>query len=82
MNGRIVTIPAKKEYYAANRWVSRNILASNLGLIAKRGKEGSALFAVNDLKTTEPMPGVALELYNFQHQLIQTLDTKCKEKWK
>ncbi|MES2619742.1 MAG: MG2 domain-containing protein [Bacteroidota bacterium] len=63
--------PCKSSYYNSSRWVSRNILASDLGLIAKKGAEGSMLFAVTDLKTTVPQFGVNLEVYNLQRQLIQ-----------
>ena len=67
--------PCKKEYYGSSHWVSRNVLASDLGLMAKKGMEGSMLFAVTDLKTTEPLSGVTLELYNYQKQLIQKTET-------
>lgn len=67
--------PCKNSYYNSERWVSRNILASDLGLIAKKGVEGSMLFVVTDLRTTEPLSGVLLEIYNLQHQLIQKVET-------
>ena len=35
--------------------VSRNVLASDLGIIAKGGNNKTMLFAVTDLKTTEPL---------------------------
>jgi len=67
--------PCKKEYYGANHFVSRNILASDLGLIAKRGMEGSMQFTVTDLNTTQPLSGVTLEIYNLQHQLIRKVES-------
>ncbi len=67
--------PCKREYYSPSRWVSRNVFASNLGIIAKKGMEGSLFFAVTDLNTTEPLSGVSLELYNYQHQLIKETET-------
>ncbi|HEU4718160.1 MAG TPA: MG2 domain-containing protein, partial [Bacteroidia bacterium] len=63
-------------YYG--KTVNRNILASDLGLIAKRGNDGSMLFAVNNLLTTDPVEGAQLEVYDFQHQLLTT--TKSDEK--
>ncbi|HWB65032.1 MAG TPA: MG2 domain-containing protein, partial [Chitinophagales bacterium] len=67
--------PCKRAYYNSSRWVTRNVLASDLGLLAKRGSEGSMLFTVTDLKTTKPLSGVTLEVYNLQQQLLQTTQT-------
>lgn len=70
--------PCKNSYYNSTRWVSRNILASDLGLIAKKGIEGSMLFVVTDLRSTLPQSGVMLEIYNLQHQLIQRTQTNSE----
>jgi uncharacterized protein YfaS (alpha-2-macroglobulin family) len=67
--------PCSESYYIENGSVSRNILASNLGIIAKKGNDKSMLFAVTDLVTTKPVSGVNLELYNFQQQLIASIET-------
>jgi uncharacterized protein YfaS (alpha-2-macroglobulin family) len=69
--------PCKNSYYNSARWVSRNILASDLGLIAKKGMDGSMLFAVTDLRSTLPQAGVILEVYNLQNQLIQKTETNA-----
>lgn len=61
--------PCSNAYYYS-RSISRNVLASDLGLLAKRGNDGSMLFAVNDIKTTMPLQNVEMELYNYQNQLI------------
>ncbi len=55
-------------YYGKTQ--TRNILASDLGLLAKRGNDGGMLFAVNDLITTNPVSGAQLEVYDYQHQLL------------
>jgi hypothetical protein len=62
--------PCHISYYTSNRWVSRNILASDLGLIAKKGSGDNILFVVNDLKTTKPVANVSLEVFDYQQQLI------------
>jgi uncharacterized protein YfaS (alpha-2-macroglobulin family) len=54
---------------------ARNVLASNLGILAKEGNDQSMLFAVTDLVTTEPLSGVELNIYNFQQQLLASLKT-------
>jgi uncharacterized protein YfaS (alpha-2-macroglobulin family) len=62
--------PCHSSYYTGNRNIRRNILASDLGLIAKRGGDGSTTVFVTDLKTTKPLSGVTLELINYQKQVI------------
>ncbi len=62
--------PCKKTYYNSDRMVVRNILASNLGMVAKRGSEGTMFAAVTNLLNTEPMAGINLELYDYQQQLL------------
>ena len=48
---------------------SRNVLASDLGIIAKGGSGTDLFVAVTSLVSSEPMPGVELEIYNYQNQL-------------
>ena len=45
---------------------SRNFLASNIGLIAKRGEAGAMHVIATDLREAEPLPGVTLRVMNFQ----------------
>lgn len=68
------TNPCINAYYR-NKDVSRNILASDLGLIAKRGTDGSMTFVVTNLITTKPIPNATVELIDFQLQVIKTLKT-------
>lgn len=67
--------PCKREYYDSRHWASRNVLASDLGLIAKRGMDGSMLFIATDLVTAKPLAGVDLEVYNLQNQLLKKIET-------
>lgn len=69
--------PCNVSFYTNRRIIKRNVLASDLGLIAKKGSEGS-LYVVTDLKTTDPISGVKLEIYNFQQRLIHTATTDNK----
>lgn len=66
--------PCHNTYYY-NKSISRNILASNLGIIAKKQTDNTYHFAVTDLQTARPMQGVKLELYNFQQQIMETITT-------
>ncbi len=67
--------PCHNSYYNPSRWVSKNVLASNLGLIAKKGTDGALFVSVTDLKTTQPLSGVTVQLLDFQQQLIASAPT-------
>lgn len=62
--------PCYSEYYNSERFVQRNILASNLGLIAKSSGGPEVFAVVTDLRTTDPVPNALLEVYDFQQQVI------------
>jgi uncharacterized protein YfaS (alpha-2-macroglobulin family) len=62
--------PASKSYYNKDRWATRNILASNIGLTAKRGNDNSLSVAVSNILTTEPMDDVELEVMDYQQTII------------
>ena len=61
--------------YFYNARIATNILATDLGVIAKRGGNKSYLFAVNDIVTTEPVSNAKVELYTYQQQKIETANT-------
>ncbi len=62
--------PNSKSYYNKDRWATRNILASNIGLTAKRGSNNSLMIAISNILTTEPMNGVELEVLDYQRTII------------
>jgi hypothetical protein len=72
--------PCHSSYYTNSRAITRNVLASDLGITAKRGDDGNTLVFVTDLKTTQPMSGAQLELYDFQQQLIGSATTDADGK--
>ncbi|MCD6543634.1 MAG: hypothetical protein J7K34_03920, partial [Flavobacteriaceae bacterium] len=68
--------PCKPTYYMVNeRFISKNILASDLGIIAKSGFGNAMTIAITDIKTTAPIPGVEVEIYNFQNKIIDKKST-------
>ncbi|QGY42892.1 hypothetical protein GM418_04245 [Maribellus comscasis] len=67
--------PCDVSYYNYSHFVSRNIFASELGIIAKEGRNHVMDFAVTNLLSTEPESGVELKLFNYQNQLIETVTT-------
>jgi alpha-2-macroglobulin len=66
--------PCDRNYYYG-RVVSRNILSSDLGLVAKKGNDGSMLFSINDLISTNPVSGASIQVFDFQHQLLGSTQT-------
>lgn len=63
--------PCTQSYFRNRGKVAqRNILASDLGLIAKRGTDGSLLLAVSDLRTTAPVSGVKLQVLDLQRRTM------------
>ncbi|MEE9614550.1 MAG: MG2 domain-containing protein [Thermodesulfobacteriota bacterium] len=69
--------PCKDAYYryANGTKGSRNFLASNIGLLAKRGQRGRMKVVATDLKSSEVMEGVEISIMNFQDQIIETAMT-------
>lgn len=67
--------PCRSAYYNADRFVQRNVIASNLGLIAKGGTDNSYLVVVSDLRTAAPLSGAKLRFYDFQQQLLAEAST-------
>ena len=62
--------PCHSSYYTSERSVSKNILASDLGLTVKRGDDGNTIVFVTDLRSTKPMSDVHVALYSFQLQKV------------
>ena len=64
--------PCTNSYYF-RKSVRRNVLASDLGLIAKIGNNRKLTAFVTDLLTTNPLSNVNVEVYDFQNQLLEIL---------
>ncbi len=67
--------PCAPSYYNKERFASRNILASNIGLTAKYGNDKNLFVAVSNLITTNPMNGVELQVLDYQNQVIGSSKT-------
>jgi alpha-2-macroglobulin len=67
--------PCHVSYYTSDKNISQNILASDLGMIAKAGTDGEVHVFINDLKTTKPIEGVDLEFYDYEQQLLGAAKT-------
>jgi hypothetical protein len=62
--------PCYSSYYNKEKFATRNILASNIGLTAKFSTNKNLFVAVNDLISTDPMKDVSLEVLDYQQQVI------------
>jgi alpha-2-macroglobulin len=62
--------PTSPSYFNKDRWASRNILASNIGLTAKRGNDNSINVAASSIISTEPLSSIDLLVLDFQNQVI------------
>lgn len=69
------TNPCFPAYYNSENFVQTNVFASDLGITAKSGTDGSMFVAVADLRTTKPVGESVLEFYDYQQQLIGTAKT-------
>ncbi|RKS00847.1 alpha-2-macroglobulin [Flavobacterium sp. 102] len=63
------------DYYFYNTRLGTNILASDLGVIAKRGTDKSIVIAVSDIISTDAVRGAKVDLYNYQQQKIASSTT-------
>lgn len=62
--------PCTKEYYNSDHFVQRNVISSNLGLIAKKGGNRKLMVIVSDLRSTDPISGAQVEVFDRQNQSI------------
>jgi uncharacterized protein YfaS (alpha-2-macroglobulin family) len=75
--------PCRASYYvSSSRKIRRNIIASDLGIIAKSGEDGSTTVFVTDIKTAKPLSGVQVDLFDYQLQNVGSVSTdgngQCK----
>ena len=67
--------PCYPAYYTARHFVRKNILVSNLALVAKSVKDKRINIYASDLRTASPLSGVQLNLYTLDKQLLGTVTT-------
>ena len=63
------------EWYDQSITVRRNVMVSDIGLLAKSGQDGRLTMAANDLRSTRPIPGAELVLYNYQRRELARVVT-------
>jgi uncharacterized protein YfaS (alpha-2-macroglobulin family) len=67
--------PCKSLYYRQNRFAARNIFATDVALIAKRGENGTWSAWASNIMTTAPLSGVTLQWMNYQGQVMHAAVT-------
>ncbi|PID48455.1 MAG: hypothetical protein CR991_11725 [Proteobacteria bacterium] len=66
-------------YYQSNKVTSaHNFIASNIGLLAKREANGRVNVIVTDLRNAQPLDSTALEIQNFQGQVLAKATTDAR----
>lgn len=69
--------PCYQSYYSKDRFDSRNIFASNVGIIAHRGASNQLTVVVTDIISAKPLLGAEVRVLDYQQQIIGT--TKADE---
>ena len=64
--------PCNDAYYSPDTRVSRNVFASDLGLMAKKGDDNILHVMVNDLLSALPLNEVSVDVFDLQMQLISS----------
>lgn len=72
--------PCFPAYYNTDNFIRRNVLASNLGMVAKSGTDGEMLFFVTDLRTAKTLSGIKVDIYDYQQQIITSVTTDSEGK--
>jgi uncharacterized protein YfaS (alpha-2-macroglobulin family) len=70
--------PCTESYYSPDKRITRNVLASNLGLMGKMGPDNKLHVYVNNIPTAEPVSGVTVDVYDYQLQVIGTGETSAE----
>ena len=69
--------PCNKAYYS-DKYVAANVLATDIGVVIKRGTNKSYFIAVADILNTNPIAGAKVTFYNFQQQVVGYVNTDVK----
>lgn len=66
--------PCSYSYYR-NKSVTKNIFASDIGIVAKSGTNGELFVVVTDLVSAQPISGASVDIFDYQQQKLVTLTT-------
>lgn len=66
--------PCSTSYYVDTQ-IAKNVLHSELGILAKKGERGNLFVSVNNILTGKPEEEISVSAYTYQNQLIDTKTT-------
>ena len=69
--------PCHSSFYY-NRSITRNILASDIGIVAKAGSDKRMHVYVSNIKNTNPITGAQLKFYDYNQKLLGSTTTNSK----
>lgn len=67
--------PCHISYYLYRKGIKRNVMASDIGVIARKGKFNNLHFAVTRLNTANPLGDANIRIINYQQQEMLSLTT-------
>lgn len=70
--------PCSNSYYTSQRFISKNIINTSLGILAKRTTDNKYFIAVNDIATAEPVSNCRVTVYDYQNQKLDSALTDKK----
>ncbi|HZK93719.1 MAG TPA: alpha-2-macroglobulin family protein [Prolixibacteraceae bacterium] len=62
--------PCYLSYFIENRNTTKNVIASNIGLLAKRGMDNQLLVVATNLLNAQPQKGTEITVFDYQAQII------------
>jgi uncharacterized protein YfaS (alpha-2-macroglobulin family) len=62
--------PCYPAFYSPERYISRNLLASDIALTAKQNEDGKIWVFTSALGSATPMSGIEIEVFDFQQQSL------------
>ncbi len=62
--------PCKLGYYGSNKYIDRLIMASNIGIIAKKANNGDLQIVINDISSAAPIDGAEVYVFNKAQKLL------------
>lgn len=64
--------PCHVSYYTGDRFCARNLINTNLGIMAKRGADNRYSICISRLSDATPLADCRISLYNYQNQKIDS----------
>nr|MDQ3015608.1 MG2 domain-containing protein [Bacteroidota bacterium] len=70
--------PCYPAYYNPEKFIRRNLLASDIGLVAKQNEDGRIWVYATSLNSATPKSGIKIEVYDYQKQLMSEGETSSQ----